>query len=91
MEKRKKIRGDDPNLNKLKKAKGERSLHLGDQEWFWKSDGYDVKIRSPKNRSVCLNAAIVLGASVPNFNNREVVTPYDVKVYIENNLSNLAL
>lgn len=84
MEKRRKVRGDDPNLNKRKKPKGFRSLVIGDNEYFWMTDGYSVIIKSP-TKSVDLTASEVAGYP-RNPMSHTLVTPYDVRNYIEENL-----
>lgn len=88
MEKRRKIRGDDPNLGKKKKPKGFRSLVIGDLEYFWMTDGYSVFIKTPKNKSIDLTSVELLGGTGPSFDG-ELVTPYDVKKYIEENQAKL--
>lgn len=85
MEKRRKVRGDDPNIGKKKKPKGFRTVNFGGTDYFWMTDGYVVIIKSPA-KSIELTTSELMGYP-RNPMSHEIVTPYDVRNYIEENLS----
>lgn len=87
MEKRRKVRGDDPNIGKRKKPKGFRAINFSGTDFFWMTDGFSVIIKIP-TKSVELTASEVVHGT-RNAMSHEIVTPYDVRNYIEENLSTL--
>lgn len=53
MEKKKKIRGDDPRLKERKKMSGERTLDIEGSKWGWVSGSRNILIIDPSgNRKV---------------------------------------
>ena len=84
MEKRRKIRGDDPKLNQRKKGKNERRLERNGEEWFWQLIGTIVKIRAPNGKAKNFDVSDVLGYPVLDESFASIViTPYDVNQFIE--------
>lgn len=83
MEKKRKIRGDDPKLNQRKKGKNDRRLDHNGEEWFWQLNGLIVKIRAPNGKAKNFDVSDVLGYVVldDSFANI-VITPYDVNNFI---------
>lgn len=90
MEKKRKVRFDDPQAGKIKKAKGERTLTLDGKNWFWKTDGYHVYIRSPQNKRVAISANQLLGGDRKVHDWNELVTPFDIKEYINTHMAEFA-
>lgn len=86
MEKKRKVRFDDPNANQLKRAKGERTLVLNGEHWYWKTDGYDVYIRAPNGKRIAVSANMLLGGSNARHDWYELITPFDIKNYIDANV-----
>ncbi len=77
MDKRKKIRGDDPKLGKLKKARDERLITVNNVDYFWKVNGDGVYVRGPS------------GKRFGTKNSYAFITPYDVKEIILANQAKL--
>jgi hypothetical protein len=88
MEKRRKIRGDDPNLNRMKKPKGYRAIEVNGREMFWMTDGFVVIIKDIR-KSIEITTSELMGYP-RNPIERHVVTPYDIKSYIDENWSQFA-
>lgn len=83
MEKRRKIRGDDPNLGKKKKPKGYRAIEVNGREFFWMTDGY-VAIIKFHNTSLEVTTSEIMGCA-RNPITHYAVTPFDIKSYIDDN------
>lgn len=83
MEKRRKIRGDDPNLGKKKKPKGYRAIEVNGREFFWMTDGY-VAIIKHHNSSLEVTSSEIMG-NPRNPIEKHAITPFDIKSYIDDN------
>ncbi len=77
MDKKRKIRGDDPNLGKRKPGKGERTIEVNGLECFWRASDIAITIRAPN------------GKRFETRNSYGVITPYDVREVILANMDKL--
>lgn len=83
-DKKRKIRGDDPNLTKRKLGKGERQIEVKDQLWTWKVGETNLVIRDPRDRSHVVQL-YDRGRPIQDFatkNGGIEITPASVKAFI---------
>lgn len=83
MEKRRKVRGDDPKLNQKKKPKGYRAIEVNGHEFFWMTDGYVAIIKNGHSSKEITTSELMGYAR--NSIERHTVTPFDIKSYIDEN------
>lgn len=88
MEKRRKVRGDDPNLGKKKKPKGYRALEVNGREFFWMTDGFVAFIKNGNNTLELTTSELMGEARNPIAH--YPITPFDIKHYIDDNWSYFA-
>lgn len=86
-DKKKKIRGDDPNLHARQPMKGERRMIIDGDEWGWRvgSSGHVVIVRPTGGKTIVSDFAISR-CWEEDYSDQPAITPGVIEHYIRANL-----
>ena len=82
MEKKRKIRGDDPSLNDRKAGKGERRIEVCGVTYFWMITSNGIRIREPDGKSRTFTMKQFVGSETSTWPSW-ATTPFDVSQFIK--------